>query len=34
MSDAPYTQDELDEIIAERQALRDKINELENLLNK
>lgn len=34
MSDAPYTQDELDKIIAERQALRDKINELEGLLNK
>ena len=34
MSDVPYTQDELDVIIAERQALRDKINELEGLLNK
>lgn len=32
MSDAPYTQNELDKIIAERQALRDRINELEEML--
>lgn len=32
MSDAPYSQDYLDKIIKHRQALRDKINQLENLL--
>lgn len=32
MSDAPYSQEYLDEIIQERQALRDRINELEELI--
>lgn len=32
MSDAPYSQDELDKIIQERQLIRDKINELEELI--
>lgn len=32
MSDAPYTQEYLDEILTKRQAARDKINELESLI--
>ena len=32
MSDAPYSQEYLDKTIQERQALRDKINELETLI--
>ena len=33
MSDAPYNQEYLDEVISRRQAARDKINELVALLN-
>lgn len=32
MSDTPYTQEYLDEILTKRQAARDKINELESLI--
>lgn len=34
MLDAPYSQEYLDEVLSKRQAARDKINELETLLNK
>lgn len=34
MSDAPYTQEYLDEVINKRQTARDKINELESLLKQ
>ena len=34
MSDAPYTQEYLDEILNKRQVARDKINELESLLKQ
>lgn len=34
MLDAPYSQEYLDEVLSKRQAARDKINELEMLLNK
>lgn len=32
MSDAPYSQEYLDEILAKRQVARDKINELKSLI--
>lgn len=32
MSDAPYSQEQLEKITQERQALRDRINELEELI--
>lgn len=32
MSDVPYSQEQLDKIVQERQALRDRINELEDLI--
>lgn len=34
MSDAPYTQEYLDEVLNKRQVARDKINELESLLKQ
>lgn len=34
MLDAPYTQEYLDEVLNKRQAVRDKINELESLLKQ
>lgn len=32
MADAPYTQDEIDKVVEKRQSLRDKVNELQDLL--